>query len=70
MECDVDIRKDMYANIVLSGGNTMYDGIQERMEQEIKSLAPPTMTIKVLADGKYIISLTNQMHTAVVDNVK
>lgn len=27
MKCDVDIRKDLYANTVLSGGTTMYPGI-------------------------------------------
>lgn len=26
MKCDVDIRKDLYANTVLSGGTTMYPG--------------------------------------------
>ena len=26
MKCDVDIRRDMYQNIVLSGGTTMYPG--------------------------------------------
>ena len=26
MRCDIDIRRDMYANIVLSGGNTMFPG--------------------------------------------
>lgn len=26
MKCDVDIRKDLYANTVLSGGSTMYPG--------------------------------------------
>jgi actin beta/gamma 1 len=26
MKCDIDIRKDLYANIVLSGGTTMYPG--------------------------------------------
>merc|ERR1719201_607116 len=31
MKCDVDIRRDLYANIVLSGGTTMYAGIGERM---------------------------------------
>jgi len=24
MKCDVDIRKDLYANVVLSGGTTMF----------------------------------------------
>merc|ERR1712195_254357 len=27
MKCDVDIRKDLYGNIVLSGGTTMFEGI-------------------------------------------
>jgi len=31
MKCDVDIRKDLYANVVLSGGTTMFEGIGERM---------------------------------------
>ena len=26
MKCDVDIRKDLYANVVLSGGTTMFPG--------------------------------------------
>jgi len=57
LKCDVDIRKDLYANIVLSGGSTMYTGIQERMEKEVKALAPPTMKIKVVAppERKYSV---------------
>ena len=27
MKCDVDIRKDLYANAVLSGGTTMFPGL-------------------------------------------
>merc|ERR1712088_1141750 len=29
MKCDVDIRKDLYANTVMSGGTTMYPGIAD-----------------------------------------
>lgn len=47
MKCDVDIRKDLYANTVLSGGTTMFPGIADRMQKEISGLAPPTMKIKV-----------------------
>ena len=49
MKCDVDIRKDLYANIVLSGGTTMYPGIADRMQKEITALAPSTMKIKIIA---------------------
>merc|ERR1711994_560145 len=48
MKCDVDIRKDLYGNIVLSGGTTMFTGIAERMQKEIQALAPPSMKIKSL----------------------
>ncbi|VAH05183.1 unnamed protein product [Triticum turgidum subsp. durum] len=37
MKCDVDIRKDLYGNIVLSGGSTMFPGIADRMSKEITS---------------------------------
>ena len=49
MKCDVDIRKDLYANTVLSGGDTMFPGIADRMQKEISALAPPTMKIKIIA---------------------
>lgn len=35
MKCDVDIRKDLYGNVVLSGGTTMFAGIGERMMKEM-----------------------------------
>merc|ERR1719334_3050260 len=37
LKCDVDIRKDLYANIVLSGGSTMYVGIADRMTKEMEA---------------------------------
>merc|ERR1711889_35185 len=49
MNCDIDIRKDLYANTVLSGGTTMFPGIADRMQKEISALAPPTMKIKIVA---------------------
>merc|ERR1712093_838827 len=45
MKCDVDIRKDLYGNIVMSGGTTMYPGIADRVQKEVQALAPPTMKI-------------------------
>nr|AAK58090.1 actin isoform 1 [Acetabularia peniculus] len=49
MKCDVDIRKDLYSNTVLSGGTMMFPGIGERMQKEITTLAPSSMKIKVVA---------------------
>ncbi|KAK2114611.1 hypothetical protein P7K49_008877 [Saguinus oedipus] len=57
MKCDMDIRKDLYANTVLSGGTTMYPGIADRMQKEITALAPSTMKIKIIAppERKYSV---------------
>ena len=30
--CDVDIRKDLYANIVLSGGSSLFPGFAARLQ--------------------------------------
>jgi len=57
MKSDIDIRKDLYANTVLSGGTTMFPGIADRMQKEISALAPPTMKIKIIAppERKYSV---------------
>ena len=57
MKCDVDIRKDLYGNVVLSGGSTMFPGIAERMNKELVALAPSTMKIKIIAppERKYSV---------------
>ena len=54
-KCDINIRKDLYNNIVLSGGSTMFEGFRERIEKEIVRLAPPNMKINVILvpDFKY-----------------
>ncbi|KAF2904525.1 hypothetical protein ILUMI_01646 [Ignelater luminosus] len=43
LKCDADIRKDLYNNIILSGGNTMFPGITDRMQKEFNALGPATM---------------------------
>ncbi|CAK9155523.1 unnamed protein product [Ilex paraguariensis] len=57
MKCDVDIWKDLYGNIVLSGGSTMFHGIADCMSKEITGLAPSNMKIKVVAppERKYSV---------------
>jgi actin beta/gamma 1 len=57
MKCDLDIRKDLYANIVLSGGTTMFPGIAERMTKELVALAPSSMKVKIVAppERKYSV---------------
>lgn len=46
---DIDIRKSLYENIVLSGGTTMFRGLSERLGKELVKLAPSAMKVKVVA---------------------
>ncbi|CAD8043591.1 unnamed protein product [Paramecium primaurelia] len=48
-KCDLDIRKDLYNNIVISGGTTLFPGIQERLNKEITNLLPSSIKIQVIA---------------------
>ena len=54
MKYDVDNRKDLYSNTVLSCGTTMFAGIGERMTKELTALAPSSMKIKVVAPPENI----------------
>lgn len=45
-KCDLDIRRDLYGNVVLSGGTTMFPGIADRMQKELTSLSPSSMKVQ------------------------
>jgi len=48
-KCDVNIRKDLYGNVVLAGGSTMFPGFADRINNELVSLAPSVMRVKTIA---------------------
>jgi hypothetical protein len=54
----LDIRRDLYGNIVLSGGTTMFPGISDRMQKELTALAPASMKVGIL-DLYFIRPLLN-----------
>lgn len=49
MKCDIDLRKDLYANVVLSGGSTLFPGIVERLQKEVNMIIPNSMKLKIYA---------------------
>mmetsp|Transcript_19009 Transcript_19009/g.21309 ORF Transcript_19009/g.21309 Transcript_19009/m.21309 type:complete len:227 (-) Transcript_19009:38-718(-) len=59
MKCDVEIRKDLFANIILAGGSTLFEGINRRLEYEIQQLASSNNRIEVSypAERKYSVWL-------------
>ncbi|KAK7116297.1 actin CyI, cytoplasmic-like [Littorina saxatilis] len=56
-KCDIDIRRDLYSNTVLSGGSTMFPGIADRMAKELSAIAPSSIKVKVIAppERKYSV---------------
>merc|ERR1719242_2195099 len=50
--CDIDTRRILYENIVLNGGSTMFPGIEERLSNEMKTLAPASVKVRVVAPAE------------------
>ncbi|EFA85306.1 actin [Heterostelium album PN500] len=48
-KCDKDIQSAMFSNVVLSGGNTMFPGLPQRLSKELTALAPKGTKIRVIA---------------------
>jgi len=56
---DVDVRKDLYGSIILSGGTTLFPNLPERLTKEVQKLVPLSMQnkVKVIAvpERKYCV---------------
>jgi len=49
MKCNIDLHHGMFSNIALTGGSTLFSGLEERLEKTVTALAPPSMVVKVIA---------------------
>jgi len=58
-DCDIDVRRDLFANVIMSGGSTMYEGLPERLEKELDSLAPQPGMAKIVAPADRYYSVWN-----------
>lgn len=48
-KCDIDVRRELYNNIVLSGGTSMFEGMQARLQKEISDMAGSAIKVRVVA---------------------
>jgi actin-related protein len=60
MKTDIDIRKDLYSNIMMSGGTSMFEGLDKRLNKELEELiakAKIRMKIEIEAppERKYLV---------------
>ncbi|KAF9416637.1 hypothetical protein HW555_006067 [Spodoptera exigua] len=56
LKSDMDLRKVLYQNIVLSGGSTLFRGFGDRLLAEIRRLAPKDMKIRISAPQERLYS--------------
>jgi actin-related protein len=57
MKNDSEIHRELFANIVFSGGNTMFPGMRDHLQKDIASMAPSFVKVKVIApdERKYSV---------------
>ena len=53
---DMDLRKVLFSNIVLSGGSTLFKGFGDRLLSEVKKLAPKDIKIRISAPQERLYS--------------
>lgn len=46
-KCEIDIRRTFFHNIVLTGGNLMFNGLHERLHQSLINATPDSVRIKI-----------------------
>lgn len=46
---DLDLRRELYQSITLSGGTTMFESLQERLDKELTALVPDSVKVKIIA---------------------
>jgi actin, other eukaryote len=49
MNSDIDTRRSLCQHIILSGGSTMFPGLEHRLQNEVKALFPAAVDINIVA---------------------
>ena len=44
--CDIDIKKELYSNILLTGGNILYSNLMNHILNKVSEIAPPNAKVK------------------------
>ncbi|XP_067422831.1 actin-1-like isoform X3 [Emydura macquarii macquarii] len=57
MKCDIDVRRNLYGNVLLSGGSTLFPGLDERILKEMQLQVPIGMSVRIIAppERKYCV---------------
>jgi len=47
--CEIDVRPQLYGNLIITGGNTLIQGFNDRLNKELSSKTPPSMRLKLVS---------------------
>lgn len=51
-KCDIDHRRELLANIVITGGTTLMEGFAERLDHELRGVLPITSRVNIIAEDE------------------
>lgn len=69
--CDEDVRPDLYANVILTGGNCLFAGFKERFEQELRPLVNSDLDVIVrMDDDPTLTPFHGAVHSATLQQNK
>lgn len=52
--CDVDVRRELWPGVVLTGGTALFASLRDRLEKELLESAPAMVKVKVLAPANAV----------------
>lgn len=53
-KCDIDVRRELFNSIVLTGGTSLFASLQKRLEDEVTNMAPSMMKVRVTSPSNAI----------------
>ena len=48
-KCDIDLRRELFNNVVLSGGTTLFNNLDIRLKSELENIVPKSVNIKIIS---------------------
>lgn len=52
LKCDTDLRRNLYSNVILTGGSTMIPGFDCRIHGDLSNMAPPSVKVDIVTPSE------------------
>ena len=67
LACDLDVRRSLYSNMIMSGGSTLLPGFSDRLTREMSRLTPGSVRLKVhnIPWRKYLVWTGGSIYSSI-----